>query len=176
MKFLELAKLRYSSRNYKQKAVEKDKLDLILEVARIAPSAANRQPWHFIVVQEKENLKKLCSTYGRDWLKTAPLILVCCGDHDQVWIRKEDGKDHTDIDLSIAIDHMTLQATELNLATCWICHFDVEKTKEIFDLPENIEPIALLPIGYPEDKADIDRHTEKRKSVDQIVSYEKWKL
>ena len=174
MEFLQLAKLRYSSRRYKEKAIEKEKLYKILESARIAPSAANRQPWHFIVVQEKENLDKVCSTYERDWLKTAPLILVCCGDHDEVWIRKHDNKDHLDVDISIAIDHMTLQATELGLATCWICHFDAEKIKEFFKLPKNIEPIALLPVGYPADEADINRHESKRKSISRIIHYEKW--
>ena len=174
MKFLDLAKLRYSSRNYKNKAVEKERLNKILEAARIAPSAANKQPWHFIVVEEKETLKELRTTYGRDWLNTAPVIIVCCGDHDNVWIRAKDNKDHLDIDLSIAIDHMTLQATELNLATCWICHFDVEKTKKIFNLPENIEPIALLPLGYPNDDVDINRHDSKRKAISEIAHFEKW--
>ena len=174
MKFLDLAKLRYSSRNYKNKTVEKEKLNIVLEAARIAPSAANKQPWHFIVVEEKEKLKKLWTTYGRDWLHSAPVIIVCCGDHDKVWIRSEDNKDHLDIDLSIAIDHMTLQATELDLATCWICHFDVEKTKKIFNMPKNIEPIALLPLGYPADEVDKNRHDSKRKTINEIVHFEKW--
>ena len=174
MKFLDLAKLRYSSRNYKDKAVEKDKLDKILEAARIAPSASNRQPWHFIVIEDKNTLKELWETYQREWIQTAPMIIVCCGDHDNVWIRSHDNKDHLDIDLSIAIDHMTLQATELDLATCWICHFDVEKTKQIFNLDDHIEPIALLPIGYPADTVDINRHETNRKTIDEIVRFEKW--
>ncbi len=128
MKFLDLAKNRYSSRKYQNTVIEKEKLDLILESARIAPSAANRQPWHFIVVEDKETLSRLYTTYEREWLHTAPMIIVCCGDHDEVWKRSYDQKDHTDVDVSIAIDHMTLQATELGLATCWICHFDAEKT------------------------------------------------
>ena len=174
MEFIDLAKLRYSSRSYKDKAVEKEKRDKILEAARIAPSAANRQPWYFIVVENKDTLKELCTTYQRDWLYSAPMIIVCCGDHDSVWIRSLDNKDHLDVDLSIAIDHMTLQAAELDLATCWICHFDVEKTKQIFKLPDNIEPIALLPVGYPADSVDINRHDTKRKAIDEIVHFEKW--
>ena len=174
MKFLDLAKLRYSSRNYKGKAVEKEKLDKILEAARIAPSASNRQAWHFIVIEDKNTLKELWETYQREWIQTAPMIIVCCGDHDNVWIRSHDNKDHLDIDLSIAIDHMTLQATELDLATCWICHFDVEKTKQLFNLADHIEPIALLPIGYPADTVDINRHETNRKTIDEIVHFEKW--
>lgn len=174
MGFIDLAKLRYSSRSYKNKAVEKEKLDKILEAARIAPSAANRQAWHFIVIENKDTLKELWTTYKRDWLHSAPIIIVCCGDHNSVWIRSFDNKDHLDVDLSIAIDHMTLQAAELDLATCWICHFDVEKTKHIFNLPENIEPIALLPVGYPADIVDINRHDTKRKAIDEIVHFEKW--
>ena len=174
MKFLDLAKIRYSSRSYKNKAVEKEKLNKILEAARIAPSAANRQPWHFIVIEDKNSLKELCTTYQKDWLHSAPIIIVCCGDHDNVWIRSRDNKNHLDVDLSIAIDHMTLQAAELDLATCWICMFDVEKTKQIFKLPDNIEPIALLPVGYPADIVDTNRHDAKRKTIEEITHFEKW--
>jgi nitroreductase len=159
---------------YKSQPVDKAKLNLVLEAARIAPSAANRQPWHFIIVEDPENLEKVSSSYGRDWLKTAPLIIVCCGDHQEAWKRKSDNKDHTDIDLSIAIDHMTLQATESGLATCWICHFDAEMIKDMFKLPRHIEPIALLPLGYPDDKVNPHRHGEKRKAIEHIVHYEKW--
>ncbi len=172
MTFIELAKRRYSCRNYDLRPVEKDKLELILEAGRIAPSAVNYQPWHFIVNQGKENLKKIYGVYHREWLQTAPCVIVVCGDHNQSWKRKQDGKDHCDIDIAIAVDHMTLQATELGLATCWICNFDKEKTIETLNLPSYLEPIVILPVGYPLDQPDPFRHGEKRKTIQDIVSFE----
>lgn len=173
MTFIELAKQRYSCRNYDSGYVEQDKLDLVLEAGRIAPSAANRQPWHFVVIRERENLRKIHEVYHREWFRTAPCVIVICGDHDQSWIRKQDGKDHCDIDIAIAVDHMTLQATELGLATCWICHFDKEKTIAALNLPPYLEPIVILPLGYPLDQVDPSRHDEKRKRIGDIVSFEK---
>ncbi len=173
MKFLELAKKRYSSRKYKKKEVEKDKLLQILEAGRVAPSARNQQPWHFVVVRNKEVLSEIKKCYTREWIQNVPAIIVACGDHRSSW-RRADGKDHCDIDISIAIDHMTLAATELELATCWICKFDVMRCAAILELPEGIEPIALLPVGYPDDKTKPDRHDKKRKALKEIVRWDKF--
>jgi nitroreductase len=171
MKFLDIAKTRYSCRNYKPDEIEYNKLDLVLEAARIAPSAVNYQPWHFIIVKNPENKAKIYESYQREWIKTAPLLIVVCGDHTKSW-KRSDGKDHLDIDLSIAIDHITLQATELGLATCWVCNFNVKILKDNFNLPENIEPVAIIPIGYPNDSSDPDRHKTKRKDISEIVHQE----
>lgn len=172
MTFIELAKRRYSCRNYDRRPVEQDKLELILEAGRIAPSAVNLQPWHFIVIRDKENLSKIHSVYHREWFQTAPCVIVICGDHNKSWKRKQDGKDHCDIDIAIAVDHMTLQATELGLATCWICNFEKEKTISTLNLPSDLEPIVILPVGYPLDHTDPSRHVEKRKKIQDIVRYE----
>ena len=172
MTFIELAKRRYSCRNYDRRPVEQDKLELILEAGRIAPSAVNLQPWHFIVIRDKENLSKIHCVYHREWFQTAPCVIVICGDHNKSWKRKQDGKDHCDIDIAIAVDHMTLQATELGLATCWICNFDKEITISTLNLPSELEPIVILPVGYPLDQADPSRHVEKRKKIQDIVSFE----
>ncbi len=173
MTFLELAKKRYSCRKYDTRPVEKEKIDLILEAGRIAPSAVNLQPWHIIVIREKKALKQFHQVYHREWFREAPVVMVICGDHDKSW-KRSDGKDHCDIDAAIAIDHMTLQAAELDLGTCWICNFKKDLTSEILGLPKNFEPIAILPVGYPLDIADPDRHSAKRKPLTEIVSYEKY--
>jgi nitroreductase len=110
--------------------------------------------------------------YHRDWINSSPCVIIICGDKTKSWKRKEDSKDHLDIDIAITIDHMTLAATEQELATCWVCNFHVEKCKEVLNLPEHMEPIALLPIGYPADKPDTERHKTKRKSLDEIVHWE----
>ena len=171
MDFLEIAKNRYSSRKYLQTPVEDIKLLKILEAARIAPSAVNKQPWTFYVIRKKNNLLKICEAYHRDWLRNAPVIIVACANHNLSW-RRADSKDHADIDLAIAIDHMTLQATELGLATCWICNFDASKCSQILKLPEYIEPIAIIPLAYPADETNPNRHSTLRKTIDEIVHWE----
>jgi nitroreductase len=170
MSLLEIAKKRYSVRSYMDKEVEKEKLLQVLEAGRIAPSAVNFQPVHLIVITDKEEKEKVTEAYPRGWLKAAPVIIAVCGDHSQSWKRK-DGKDHCDIDAAIAIDHMTLAATDLGLGTCWICAFDSKLCHEILELPEHMEVIALLPIGYPQG----ERITEsKRKDLEELVSWERY--
>lgn len=170
MGFLELAKQRYSVRKYQSKVVEEAKLRTVLEAGRVAPSAVNFQPLNFIVIQEEDMRQKIATTYSRDWLLQAPVIIVICGDHNKAW-RRADGKGHCDIDAAIAIDHMTLAATDLGLGTCWICAFNAMQCSKILNLPSHIEPIALLPLGYPDDTTDSNRHNDKRKSFDQIVHW-----
>lgn len=168
MDFIDLAKRRYSCRKYKDSKVEEEKIMQVLEAARVAPSAKNKQPWHYIVVQEEKNLEKIKSCYKGEWIQSAPLIIVACGDHKVAW-RRSDGKGHTDIDLAISIDHLTLAATDAGLATCWVCKFDVMKCAEILELPEEIEPIAMIPIGYPADEVDPERHEKARKPLNEMV-------
>lgn len=173
MDFMELAKKRFSVRKYKDTKVDRDKIKEVLEAGRIAPSAVNFQPWHFIVIDDEELKEKICTTYGRNWIKFAPVIIVVCGDHNVSWHR-DDGKDHCDIDIAIAIDHMTLKATEMGLGTCWVCKFDAEKCHDILNLPDNIEAIALLPLGYPLKEADTERHQKMRKSAEEITHWNTW--
>ncbi|MCX6250981.1 MAG: nitroreductase family protein [Bacteroidetes bacterium] len=171
--FLELAKRRYSVRNYLDKPVEEEKLHYVLEAGRIAPSAANYQPWHFIVIRNSEARKMIAETYNRPWLLQAPVIIVVCGDHKIGW-KRADGKDHTDIDIAITVDHMTLAAEEMELGTCWICNFNAKRAIELLNLPEHIEPIVYLPLGYPGKEPDNrDRHLI-RKKPDEIIHWEKF--
>jgi nitroreductase len=169
--FLELAKNRYSCRKYDSRPVEAEKLELILEAGRLAPSAANYQPWYFFILTEADSLAKIHQVYHREWFRSAPTVIVICGDHHAAW-KRSDGKDHCDIDVAITTDHMTLQATELGLATCWICNFDAMKTSELLKLPDHMEPVVLMPVGYPLDRVDPDRHIKKRKPLSEIISYQ----
>lgn len=161
---------RFSVRKYKKQKIEKDKLIQVLEAGRIAPSAVNYQPCHFIVLQEAANLDKIYTVYNREWIKSAPAAILICADHNESWKRKADGKDSADIDIAIAADHMTLKATEIGLGTCWVCNFDAPRCSEIFELPPHIEPLVILPIGYP----DIEAPEKKRKKPDEIVHWEKF--
>lgn len=168
MSFYNLAKKRYSSRKYKDQPLDKETIIRILDTGRIAPSAVNFQPWHFIVVDEEELKQKIFDTYNRDWIKTAPVVIIICADHSTSWKRR-DGKDHADIDAAIATDHITLAAADEGLATCWVCNFDKEKCIKILDLPENVEPVVYLPLGYPEDKPS--KKHDDRKSMEEIIHW-----
>lgn len=170
MNFSQLITQRYSVRKYKNKPVEHEKLLGVLEAARMAPTAVNFQPFHLLVFQEKENLDKIKSVYHREWINDAPVIILACADHSRSWKRGSDGKDSADIDVAIAVDHMTLQATELGLGTCWVCNFDAQKCAGLLELPPHIEPLVMLPLGYPEGEAP----PKKRKELDEIVHWERF--
>lgn len=170
MNFEEIAKERFSCRKYTEQIPEKSLLEKVLNAARIAPSAKNLQPWRFVVVQEEELLSKIKDCYPREWIQHLNTIIVAIGNHNQAW-RRKDGKDHTDIDLAIAIDHMTLAATESGLATCWICMFDALKCSELLALGDGEEAIALLPVGYPAVVSNPSRHEKLRRPLDDMVSW-----
>ncbi len=141
-----------------------------METVRMAPSAVNFQPWYFIIISEPYSLELLHQAYPRNWIKTAPLIVVACADLKQSWKRGNDGKDFAEVDLAIAIDHLTLRAAELGIGTCWVCNFDVLLCKKNLELPDNIEPVALIPLGYP----DINPPVKSRKETNEIVCWEKF--
>ncbi len=166
--FRQLVEKRYSCRNFSSQMIEKEKLESIFDVVRLAPSACNLQPWQFMVVTRAEILTKLYECYYRDWFRTAPCCIVVLGNHEQAWHRPNDGKDHCDIDLAIAIDHLTLAATDNGLGTCWVCNFDALKCAEILELPHHLEAVALIPIGYPAENSIPEK---KRKSLDEIVQF-----
>lgn len=164
----DIAERRYSCRSYLPQVPARDTLLAVLDVARLAPSACNRQPWTFVVITDPAILAGVCGCYGRDWLRTAPAVIVAVGHHDLAWHRA-DGKDHTDVDLAIAVEHICLAATTLGLATCWICNFDAPRLAALMELPQECEPVAIVPIGYP---ADADVPEKKRKELTDIVRWQ----
>ena len=167
MSFKSLSLLRYSVRTYKKElSVEDVKLKYILECVRLAPSAVNYQPWKFLVLKSEEARQKVYPCYDRPWFREAPVIIVCCADHAQSWKRRSDGKDHADVDVAIATEHLCLAAAEQGLGTCWVCNFDAEGIRKAFSLPDNLEPVALVPLGYPANEAAPEK---TRKSLDEIT-------
>lgn len=166
MDFKQLAEARYSSRAYDTRPVEPAKLDQVLEAARLAPTAANRQAFRIVVVTDPELRSHMKDAYHREWFYTAPVIIVACGIPDRNWVRA-DGKNYNDVDVAIVLDHLILQAADLGLGTCWIADFDAHAVKEILDLPEGVEPVALTPLGYPADS----RRPKKRKTIDDVVGW-----
>lgn len=170
MDFLELAKDRYSVRKFCNKKVEKEKLDLILEVGRVAPTAVNYQPQRILVLDTEGALSKLkaCTTYHFH----APLALLICYDNTVSWKRSYDGKDMGEVDVSIVATHMMLEVTNLGLGSTWVGHFDPQKIKEVFELPNNIIPVVLLPIGYPDEMSVPHPNHDKRFDVGVTVFYD----
>ena len=167
--FLKLAEERYSIRRYANKEVPREVLMSVLESARIATSAVNFQPWKFYIASGEKAKKMVCESYNRDWIATAPLYIIACGDHSVAWHRSLDNKDHTDIDIAIAVEHICLSAAAAGLGTCWVCNFDAEMLKRDMQLPENLEPIAIIPIGYPEGDGGV--RPKKRKTIEEIVQW-----
>lgn len=170
MDFINIAKKRHSVRSYTNQKVEPEKLEQILEAAHVAPTAANLQPVHLLVVQSEEGLAKISKAAG---IYGAPMAIIVCADHNKAWTRPFDKKQSGDIDASILTDHMMLQATELGLGTVWVCYFQPDVLKQEFNLPANLEPVNILVVGYSdEEDADTNRFDSQRIPMSQLVSYE----
>ena len=163
LKFEEVLEKRRSIRRYKDTPVSKEKILKMLEAARIAPSAGGRQPWHFVVVENKETIKKLAK---RDWAAEAPVMIVGLAD--------QEASPHWCInDLGIALEHIVLAATNQGLGTCWMGQRGREElVKSLLDIPNNFKVIAVIPVGEPDETPA----PKERKSMDAIVSWEKYGL
>ena len=165
MEFLQLTEKRFSARRFTDEAVAQADLDYIMECVRMAPSACNRQPWHFVIVESDDAKARLRRCYDREWFATAPLYIVCLKNTEENWVRAEDSHAHGDIDLAIATEHLCLAAAERGLGTCWVCNFDADLCRQLFSLAANEEPAVLIPLGYaadaPKDKV--------RKTTEEII-------
>lgn len=166
MTFKELCQARYSCRKYQNRPVETEKLNYVRECVRLAPSAVNKQPWCFILVDnsQPELFELVKKTYHRDWIDSVPAIILCMKKESECWVRRYDNKPHADIDLAIAIEHLCLAATEQGLATCWICNFDINQFHDTVPMAEGLEPVALIPIGYAADEPN----NKVRKNMEEI--------
>ena len=162
-------KERRSVRSYKDRDIEKDKLEMILDAARLAPSANNRQNWRFIVVKEPQLRKRLAeAANGQTFVAQAPVVIAACST-DTSHTMPCGHPSHL-VDLAIAIDHMTLAARAAGLGSCWIGAFDQKAVKEILGIPECAEVVELLTVGYPE---HWPRPTPRRKAG-EIISENGW--
>ena len=158
--FLELSKARYSVRSFKPEPVELYKLMQVLEAGRFAPTACNNQPQRIKIITDPADLAKVdeCTPCRFN----APAVLLVCYDKTVCWERKFDGANSGDVDASIVTTHLMLAAHEIGLGTCWVMYFDPAKTVELFVLPDNIVPVAMLPIGWPaDDAAPADKHEQR---------------
>jgi nitroreductase len=166
----EAIRKRYSCRAYRDRPIEKDKLDAIFEAARLAPSAKNLQDWRFVVATKQETRRKLAEAANNQrFLESASAIIVACSNDDHVM---RCGQPIGPIDVAIALEHIALQATELGLATCWVGSFDPDKVRAVLDIPADVAVIELMAIGYPAD----EQKQPTRLPVQEIVCYEKWRF
>jgi len=166
MEFQELIAQRYSVRVYKPDDVPSNMIDKILEAARLAPTAANRQSFKLFVIKTAGFKDELKNIYHQEWFTQAPYVIGICGIPEGNWIRK-DGKNYADVDSAIVMDHVILAATNMGLGTCWIGAFDPNAARKFLELPQEMEPIAFTPIGYPADHVRM----KKRKPIDKLVRY-----
>ena len=165
MNFLELCQQRYSSRDYKAISIEQEKMDYILRCAQLAPSAVNFQPWKLRIIHKPNDISRIKECYNRSWFETVNTCIIVYKNKATEWVRKSDNKAHGDIDIAILTEHICLAASEVGLATCWVCNFDVDKVKEYFPTPDYLEPVVLIPIGYANDEVK----PKQRKSLNEIL-------
>jgi nitroreductase len=172
MDVFEAVQKRRSVRAYDSAPISEEKMSKILEAARLAPSAGNIQPWHFIVVTDVEKRKKLAQVRFAKFLSQAPIVIVGCSDQkaSPSWFA---------VDVSIAMQNMVLTATGEGVGTCWIGSFNEDQVRELLKIPENFRVVALLAMGYPGKKIDIMgkilHFIRRRKRLKRIISYEEWK-
>lgn len=167
MDFLTLAKERYSVRKFDSRPVEESLLNQILEAGRVAPTARNEQNQRVYVLKSREALEKAkeCSPCTFD----APVVLMVCGDLTKPADAPANAKCFAEMNASIVTTHMMLEAADLGLGSTWVCRFDPEKAKEVFDLPAEIEPYCLLPLGYAAaDAAPSPMHANKKPASETI--------
>jgi len=167
MNFSDLVRHRYSCRSYRAEQVEEEKLQQVLEAARLAPTAANRQPFQLVVIHTAGRQAELKRLYPQEWFSQAPLVIGICALPSGAWVRR-DGKNYAQVDAAIAMDHLILAAADLGLGTCWVAAFDPQAAREILRLPDGVEPVAFTPLGYPADQAK----PKNRKPLAEIVRYE----
>jgi len=173
MNFLELAKSRCTTRGFDGTPITEDNLAYILEAARVAPTACNRQPQRILVVRNPENLVKVNKAYNTF---NAPCVLLVCRDRRGELVRPFDGKCSGDLDIGIVCDHMMLAARELGIGSVMVGLFDPAIIRREFGIPECVEPTALLLLGHPSDGfLSSARHVTARKPPSDTTMYEIYK-
>ena len=169
MEVSEAIRERRSVRSYRDEDVPEEALATVLEAGRLAPSANNRQPWHFVVVKDAAKREVLSKGRYAKFLVKCPVVIVGCGDkvRSEKWFT---------VDLSIALENMVLQATSEGLGTCWIGSFSSESVRKLLKIPDNYDVVAMLALGYPKDSPVKDAlfGRSSRKSIEEIISWEEF--
>ena len=167
-KFNALSHERYSCRNYSSEVPELAAVDAVLELAALAPSACNRQPWRMMLVGPEDTGARAAvkASYNRPWIEGAPYYVIVCGVASEAWVRPFDGKCHVDVDVSILTEHICLAATGVGMATCWVCNFDPAILKSGIAFPDGVEPVVILPLGFAADNVVPEK---KRRQFQELI-------
>jgi nitroreductase len=169
MDVLDCIAQRYSARGYRSDPVNDEALAKVLEAARLAPTAANRQPFRVLVIHTAGREEELARIYGRPWFVQAPIVLAVVAVPGEAW-RRVDDKPYDEVDATIAMDHLILAAASLGLGTCWVAAFDPAAARDVLGLPDDVEPLAFTPLGY----ATTPPKEKKRRPLAELVKYERW--
>lgn len=171
MDVAEAIKARRSVRKYKPMPIPEEALTKVLNAARLAPSAENMQPWRFVVVRDEDLKRKLAGACSNQtWIAEAPIIIAACGVPDEAGPTVGGYMDSVSVDVSIALTHAALEATNKGLGTCWVTAFSEERVKSILNIPPDVRVVALTPLGYPDEMPE----PSGRKHLSQIVYYDKY--
>jgi len=176
MSVLDSIRMRRSIREYLSEEMPADVKGRLLESLRFAPSACNYQPWRFILIADAQRRKQVAEACEKQmWMADAPLIVAGCGVPQEAYKEMGGYGNSTEIDVAIALDHLTLVAAEEGLGTCWIGAFDEKAVRQILGVPEDVRIVALTPVGYPADKGALKtRMSKKRKEPSEIFADERW--
>lgn len=170
MDFYKVIRTRRSIRSFKPDPIPPDVLERILDAARIAPSGSNRQPWLFILVDDPDTKRRLAECCSRQmFIAEAPVVVVVCGFNIHYNRGGYMGDLSMLVDCSIATTHLILAARAEGVGSCWIGAFDNNCVKKLLGIPEDVNVVAVVPLGYPKDDAFVDVSVESRKSLSDIV-------
>ena len=167
--FLNLSESRFSVREYSQKPIEQEKINALLRVAQLSPTAANKQPQKIYIITkdiDKQKLKEV-TKYTFD----APMFFLVCCDKDKAWKHKTEETYSTEIDGTIVATNIMLEAHDLGLGSVIVRSFQTQKLKDLFELPDNMIPIVLLPIGYPKENTKPSESHYQRKDIEEMVEF-----
>ena len=168
---LEAIKKRYSVRHYKDQPVEEDKLGEVLEAARLAPSGCNLQPWKLVVVRDRATIQSMVHAIGgQQFVEQAPVLIVAC--MNGVGYNIGHRYDGAVIDITIALDHITLQAASMGLGTCWLGNYDGNEVRALLGIPSENPVVVILGLGYPDESHP--HRPGPRKPLDELVCWEKF--
>ena len=171
MDIYEAIRTRQSIRRYRPDPVPDDVLNRVLDAMRLAPSAGNKQPWRFVVVQDAATRQQLGeASSGQTWIAQAPIVIAACGWKDRAYSGMGGYWNALPVDVSIAVDHLTLAAAAEGLGTCWIGSFVEDQVRRVLGIPDEVTVIALTPLGYH----DMPPEPKRRKELAEIVCYERW--
>jgi nitroreductase len=169
--FYELTERRRSVREFLEKDIEGEKVDRLLNVLQRAQSAANCQPWHFIVVRS-EDRESISHVFTKEGFKKAHLFIVACAEPSKAWVRRADGVNYAWVDVSIAVTEMISAATAEGLGTCWVAAIDPVEVKRALKIPDGVDVVGIIVVGYPVE--ELKKVEKERKSLRETIHHGRW--